>query len=293
MPKVPFTQVDFTGGMDLISPIENIGPTSYEKAFNIRARDEGLEAVKSYTKDDAPKGKKQGIFAFENFILLFNSGTAWYKDILSANPVWTKIQNFAMDTTVDYIYAEAVPVSKFNYERRLIDANRIDGTKLDTNVSFTTLQINATSAGLVCQDGISQPWLVLADGTARELQKYSDWSQSGQREYVPIMTKMKYHQDILFGLAPDGVTLYRSVSGRPLDFVVNIDISGNKGGMADTTSYNVGVNGVTALNALKTGELFVGTKRTCHPIDLNFDKTIFAEPTFLNKKSFAAGIINQ
>lgn len=291
---IPFAQNSFAGGMNLLANDTAIGPNQYVRAQNVRNRDDGLEAVFDAEEDTtAPKGLKQGIFAYENYVILFNNGAAYVKDILVESSSWTKITDFAMSISAPYIWAEAVPASTFKYERKLQDASQINGTDLNTVVDITTGLINATSAALVCQDGSSQPWLIFSDGTAREAKRYDEWTKA-DREYVPIMRQMKYYPSgILFGVAKDGVTLYRSVSGRPIDFVVNVKRDGDKGGDADTVAYSPGVNQITALNVLKSGELFVGTKRTCHPLDLNFNKTIFAEPTFTNIKTFSSGVVNQ
>jgi hypothetical protein len=86
---------------------------------------------------------------------------------------------------------------------------------------------------------------------------------------------------------------YSSVSGRPLDFVVNVDVNGNKGGDATTTSYAVGFNTINLLFPLSSGELLAATSKTCSPIEFDYNNTIFAEPKFLNRKPFSAGVVNQ
>src|SRR5205823_6881184 len=111
------------------------------------------------------------------------------------------------------------------------------------------------------------------------------------REYVPIGSLMAYLNGILFVV--NGNKIYRSVSGRPLDFVVNVDINGNKGGNADTVSYSVSSENITALKTLNSGQLFVGTLLNCFPIDLNYDSVIFQEPTFNNRAGMSVGIVNQ
>jgi hypothetical protein len=291
MPVFPFNQNDFSGGMNLLNNDTNIAINQYARAENIRNRDDGLIAINDKEEDTtAPSGKKQGIFAYEDLVVLFCGGRAYFKNILTSSP-WTQIANFALDPTIDYIYTEPVPISTFNFERKLQENTQINGTDLNTVIDLTNIEINGTAAALVCQDGLNPPWKILPNGTASQIQTFEQWTKSN-REYVPIMRQMKYFAGILFGIAQDGIRLFRSVSGRPLDFVVNVKIDGDKGGAADTTAYSPGTNKITCLAALKTGELFLGTKRTCHPLDLNFSKTIFAEPTFNNTKTFAAGIVN-
>jgi hypothetical protein len=288
---IEYIQSDFSGGMNLFDQDTGIGSNQYLSAFNVRNRRTYLQPIKLPVEDiDAPLGKKQGIYAFDKYILLFAGGKAYYKDI-ELNSNWIRISPLLMDPTVDYIYAQAVPASTLNYSRKLTSDQNIQGTGLDSNIQTTNIIIAGNPAGLVVQDGISRPWIIFPDGTTRQLLSYTQWTLSN-REYVPIMTKMVYMNGILLGVGSDGKTIFRSVSGRPLDFVINVDINGNKGGDATTTSYAVGFQEITAMLPLITGELFVATENICSPIEFNYDKTIFAEPTFLNRKSFASGVTN-
>jgi hypothetical protein len=289
--SLQYRQEDFSGGMNLFDSELKLAANEYALAYNVRIRSGELQACQGPVEDtDAPRGLKQGLYGFDRYVILFNNGAAWYRDIV-ADGDWTQIDGFAMNTTVTRIYAEAVPAATSKMERALQDADRVDGSSAESNVNLKPISIYGTLAGLVCQDGTTQPWLINALGEARQTQKYTDWTKQ-TREYVPIGKQMRYVNGILFVVSPDGVTLLRSVTNRPLDFVVNITISGDKGGDASTTSYNVGVNPITCLAGLNSGELFVGTSQSCHPVEFNYEKTIFAEPTFLNRRSFAAGVVN-
>jgi hypothetical protein len=116
------------------------------------------------------------------------------------------------------------------------------------------------------------------------------------REYVPIGTYMEWFNGILFIVAPDGVNIYRSVSGRPLDFVVNVDENGQAGGDATTTSYSVGVGGITTMRAMPGNTLMVAAGNSiCYGISLNTTPnapTIFGEYTFIRNVLFNANCIN-
>jgi hypothetical protein len=239
----------------------------------------------------APVGKKQGSYSFDQYSVLFCAGRAYYKNVIT-DSAWTQIADLALDTSVDYIYTCVVPASTFNYARKLEDNNQVAGTATTPGITTQNIIINGTASGLVVQDGINQGWLILPNGTARRLQTYEQWTLAN-REYVPIMKQMVFINGILFGMAPDGATILRSVSGRPLDFVINVTIKGDKGGDAFTTSYRASYNRVNFLGALNSGELFVATDTTCYPIEFNYDARIFAEPTFYNRKPFSAGIVNQ
>jgi len=286
-----FIQTDFSSGMNLFSHDTKLSDTEYGLSFNILNRDSALECIKEDEEDiAAPVGKKQGLFAFDKYLVLFNQGLCFYREVDDTE--WIQIDDIFVNPSVDYIFAQAVPASTFNFVRVLDIPDRIDGTSASTNVTTKNTLITTTNEGLVVQDGLSQGWFISPLAEATRLKKYLEWTQD-DRTYVPIMRQMAYMNGILFGIAPDKRRILRSVSGRPLDFVVNVDVHGNKGGDANTTDYAVGYDAINCLRPLNSGELMVGTSRNLFPIEFNFDKVIFQEPTFLNRKPIYAGVINQ
>lgn len=289
----PFLQNNFSGGMNLFDDDINLSLNEYGVAFNVRNRRTFLSGVKGPTEiTDLPGGKKQGIYAFDNFILVFVNGSAYYKNVVT-DAAWTRIDDYIADPMADYVYAEAVPASDANFERILLDATQIEGTVTDQAVTRTNKTINGTPACLVCGTGTSDEMLIFPDGTARKANTYDQWNKATDREYVPRMKQRKFVNGILFGVHPDGRRILRSVSGRPIDFVVNVKADGDKGGNAETTAYSVGYDQITCLTSINSQKLLVGTSTRCFPLGLNYDKTIFAEPTFINIESFQAGITNQ
>jgi len=295
--SVPTTQFDFSGGMNLFADDINLGQNEYGYSFNVRNREAGLSPVKLPLEDTTvPRGKKQGIFAFDKYILCFIAGAVYYKNIIT-DTKWTKIANFALDPYVDRVYVALVPASTFNFKRSLMNSNQVTGTQTNVPVNSESVFATPSPSGLIVQDGVNQPWFIFTDGTARRCKKYSEWDYSStadNREYVPIMRQMVYTASgILFGIAPDGVTLLRSVTGRPADFVVNVTVSGEKGGDAYTTSHSIGFNQINCLDTLDNGDLFIGTQKTCTTLGLNYDSTIFGEPKFYVKQTFAVGVVNQ
>ena len=112
----------------------------------------------------------------------------------------------------------------------------------------------------------------------------------------------RWTNGILFIVSSDTNTIYRSVSGRPLDFVVNVTnllvatqttvIVNNKsmtaywqygGGDATTTSYAVGVGGISCIRSLSTGGIFVSASNATFAVTLNQTPNapmIFGEYTF-------------
>ena len=289
------SQSSFSGGMNLFSEDHDLQDNEYRVGFNVRNLTGALNCIKSPLQLDAPVGLKQGIYGFNRYLLLFSGGSAYYSIPDSTGNItgWIQIEGFFLNPFVDYIYAQPVPASTSNLLRKLDNSSQINGSNVNPVLSISNITINGTLAGLVCQDGISQPFLIKSDGTVKRTQNFFDWKQDNAREYVPVGLNMAYLNGILFIVSPDRKRLYRSVSGRPLDFVVNVTQSGDKGGNAETVSYAVSQEDITCLTPLNSGELFVGTIDGCFPLQLNYDSTIFQEPTFINKDGLSAGVINQ
>lgn len=308
----PYSQSSFGGGMDYLNKDTDINyvprystaiPNHYVLGVNCRCRGGYLEAIQkplniTYTL----KGKPQGVYGFGNVFITFYSGKAFYK--LAEATAWRQVPLLQLDDSVNYIYAEAVTGATNNFSRQ---ANVNTGGQVDATLGVQQISgglfVSGTPAGILCQDGINRPWIILYDNvnniaTARRLGAYTDWTQTN-REYVPIGTKMRLHPSgILFLLAQDGVTMLRSVSGRPCDFMVNIDKDGNKlatealGG-ALTVSFAVDFN---AVNCIQTGDastIIIATDHFLYGMTLDYSKTLFGEPTFTKAYQIEAGIVNQ
>ncbi len=288
---ITFLQNDFSAGLNLFAHDSILGESEYGLAFNIENRSSGLTPVKDDLEDkNAPEGFKQSIFAFDKYLVLFNAGLCYYRKV--DDTAWTQVADIFVDPTVDYIFTCAVPASTFNFKRVLEVPDKIDGTSANTNITIQPSLINTLNAGLVIQDGVTQPWFLTPNAVASRLNRYNQWTLE-DRQYVPIMRNMVFMDGRLFGVSADRKKIYRSVSGRPTDFVVNVDINSNKGGDADTTSYAVSYDDITLLKPLNSGELLVGTARTLYPIEFNYERTIFAESTFYNRKPISVGAVNQ
>lgn len=299
-------QSNFNGGMNLFLDDSQIGGNEYYTAFNIRNRGKGISIVKQPVEDTTiHNGKKQGIYSFDNYDLAFVAGFAYYKDITNLSNPWVRIANLTLDPTVDYIYVCSVPSSTVNNKRSLISNSQVNGTQTNIALKLDITQSLGTPSGLIVQDGINQPWFIFSDGTARRLQTYAEWlfefdSGTGsittdKREYVPIMKQMFFFpaDGIVMGVAPDGVTLLRSVSGRPVDFVVNVDTNGNKGGDAFTTDYSIGNLPITLINSDENGNIVIGTNKRVTILSFDYTTTIFGEPKFSRVKDYNIGVVNQ
>lgn len=325
-----FKQSSFSGGINLLlddtrlpvsfkykegdSPYD-ITYNQYRIGLNTRTRFDVCTPIKSSIVDQqAPVGIKQALVTFGNYLILFVEGDAFYR--LNSISNWTQINGFLMSPTVPRYWTVAIPVNTTNYGRIGTLSNTTDSTLVDAALPIS--QINNISGtfgnipGLLVQDGVNQPWFIYIDNTgivrARQTQTYAQWSYPldptsliltgpDNREYVPIGTFMEWFNGILFIVDAQYNNIYRSVSGRPLDFVVNIDEEGQKGGDATTTSYSVGVSGITAMMALPGNMLFVAAGgASCFSVTLNTTPnapTIFGEYTFLRTVLFNANCVTE
>lgn len=297
-PDVNPAQQGFSGGMNLLSDAMDLKPNEYVYAHNVRNRNEILEPTTQHLLVDSPAGLKQGLYTFEDFMLLFVAGKAYYKNV--SESTWHQIASFDMSDTADVIYACAVPEGTYNFQRKAVDdADAKAGSKFNR-----AILLNGNGSGLVCQDGETQPWLIYIVGgvpVARLTQTYAAWdSVSGTREYVPIGTIMLYFDDILY--VASSKVVFRSVTGRPLDFVVNILADGAKGGDATTTPCYAFTENVTCLAPLATqgydgatASAFLASTlgNFCFALVPNRNATIFGEPLYIKIPLFSATVINQ
>lgn len=332
-----FNQSSFSGGINLLLddtrlPVSfkykegdtpyDITYNQYRMGINIRNRFDVIDPIQSSIVDtSAPLGIKQGILTFGNYIILFCDGSCFYK--LNGTNGWYQVKTFTMDRTVPRYWTVVVPLNTTNYARAAVAVSATPSGGASTFVSSGApiIQVNQTNyiasafgnnPGLLVQDGKNQPVFLYIDSNGiiqcRTTQTYQQWAfplntttlqltGPDNREYVPIGTYMEWFNGILFIVDNEFSQIYRSVSGRPLDFVINVDINGNKGGDATTTSFSVGVNGITALRAMSNNSLFVAAGGgACFSITLNTTPnapTIFGEYTFIRTPLFNSNCINE
>jgi len=295
-----YNQQSFAGGMNQQTDPTDLQPNEYPLLINGRTRFGDVEPVQVLVDADTQGTlaglNVQGIYSAGPFFIVFAGGKAFYRDVSSNSSAFIQIAGFAMSSSVDTIFAEAVPISSLNYIRRLADA--------DSNTSGIEL-FSATAASpqcLVCQDGVNQPRLIFPDGSSRQAGTYTDWTTSN-REYVPIGKQMMYLNGVLYiaaltmtgSLANPSAQIYRSVTGRPLDFVINIDINGDKGGDAETTSFAVDYDEITCLQKVNSNEggFYVGTAKNSYlVIPVTTGSLPFNEPLYRIQPLFNTGPLN-
>jgi hypothetical protein len=287
---------DFSGGSNLLDDATKLAKNEDYLIINGRCRYGNITPIKQPLQvEGIPQGNFQGCYAAGNFLVVFINGFAYYKDYSAPNTSFQRVVDFSMSATAPVIYTALVPASTVNFARVPITPNKNDPINLVGTA-------NASPQCLVVQDGLNQPWLIMSNGTSFVSQNYLQWTQA-KREYVPIGRQMLYSNGILYVISADMngrfTQINRSVSGRPLDFMVNITSTGDKlpaesDGGARSVSYRVDYDEITALSAVTTtdGSFLVTTNRNSYLVTPDFDSTLFGEPTFKNAYLFSTGAIN-
>jgi hypothetical protein len=217
-----------------------------------------------------------------------------------------------LDASVEHVFIQSVPGSTLDIPRKARESADATGTsstnslKLDYNVTMWT----KTVAGIVFQDGINQPNLLVfsssdqgATATVRKCKTFAEWGTTIDgdvwREYVPIGKQMVYFHGKLYIVSPDGKKVYQSVTGRPIDFMIPVDETGAKIGSDEATAgaevmaYPVSYESITCLAPINTTSLFVGTRTGCYAITPTYDISLFGEPTYKKQYLFGASVVNQ
>jgi hypothetical protein len=293
-------QKSFIGGLNQLASDTQIGLSEYEWCVNARPRFAYLEPINKHVLVETPAGNKQGLIAVGNVSIVFVEGLAYYRE--DGDILWTQVPNFQLSSTVAEVWSVAVPASTLNFVRKA-NAN------IKAEITLTTdFRVAGTPTGVVVQDGISQPQLIEFDFVnqifiGRTLGDYNSWTNEGvtanTREYVPIGRQMFMLNQTLHVVARDGKSVYRSITGRPLDFMVIVDIFGNKmptenqGGAAQI-SYAMDFDIITCVQSINIPDSFVyATAHNTRLVTADYNNTLFGEPTFRVTAIINSGVVNQ
>ncbi len=308
--------------MNLLVNDTNLGENQYRLGINLRNRYSYLQACKSSLEDvAAPAGIKQEIITFGNYIILFVAGKAYYRYYTATG--WQKILGFQMSAVAPRLWTAVVPVSITNYYRVANDSTTGANASANggINANIVSGAAGGSAPGILVQDNVNQPRFIYLDAggvpTSKITQSFAQWSitftdasnitvaaNGDKREYVPIGNAMAWVDGILYVASQDFNYIYRSVEGRPLDFVVNVTntlATGSPftqvgGGDATTTSYSVGVGGISCLRAMSDGSLFVAASNANFSVSKNKTPgapTIFGEYTFIRTFLFNATCLSE
>ncbi len=308
--KFKFLVNNFDGGMRRnISPAK-LSDNEYALLINGRSRYGTIRPVKLplNLSSQMPIGKFQGVYGIDSILVVFKDGKLYARDYSQLVNAFAEDHDFQMSQLADRIYAEAVPASWMNIQRKA--SSSVD----DTAPVLFQSPVNGTPQALVCQDGDSRPRLVFSVGSSRVAKDINEWEnteslETDTREYVPIGKQMLFYDNILYIVSPDGKEIYRSVTGRPLDCVIAIDQNGNKlpnliSGKpeASRVSYAVDFNPITCIRSFPVPmtndttakpPFFVGTLKNSWAVYPDYNFTLFKEPTFTKLPMFNSGPLNQ
>ena len=291
-------QSSFVGGLNQQVDSIRIADNEYAFLLNARNRFDDIRPVKlpQEVADLVIAGLKQGGIEVGSTLVLFVAGQAFYKDFNFPASVFQIVPGFALAPEASTIWAEAVSASYINSKRELPTG---DGDS-KTNVMLLT-DINSSPQTVVCQDGVSQPQAISSNFLGRSLQKYEQWTDNDIREYVPVGRQMLYQDGILYMVGADRKSVFHSITGRPLDFMVKISEDGDKlnteelGG-AGTVAHRVDFDDITCLAHLnlENGGFYVSTARNSYAVipDFTPSELIFGEPIFANQFLFNSGTTN-
>lgn len=300
MALIPFIQSSYTGMNRQVDP-SNLATGLYALLVNARIRNGGPEPIglPLDLTTSLPSFKNiQGIYGFDNFLVVFGDGLAYTRNYDLSSVSFSPVPGFSMDPNVDFIYALEVPASTVNYVRIPTSSS---GVPQASGPITLTASYEGATACIICQDGINQPRLILPNGTSRVSQTFYQWSQNGVREYIPVGTVMLYVNNKVYCLVKDGSGNYTliasSVSGRPCDFMVDIDTNGNAGAFPGYVAYSVSYTPLTCMSA--TGgststngqgtSFYVASQNFSYLVNPNYNITIFGEPTYTNQSLFTTG----
>ena len=283
-----FIKNDFSGGMNRLDDSTKVKANEVPLLVNARNRYNVIEPilVPALVSAGLPTGLYQGIYAAGSIVVVFIAGKAYYKDYNNAASNFTQVAGLLMSTTAATIHLSFVAISNNNFARKA-------GTSPNSAITLGA-SIATSPQCAVVQDGINQPWIINADGTARITQNYNQWSLAN-REYVPIGLQMAFSDAVLYVVSSNGQKIYRSVTGRPLDFVVAVDSAADKVADAELTSHAVTYGTITCIKALNTNPsgIFVSTAYNSFLVIPDTNNLIFGEPTFTNTPLFTTGPLNQ
>jgi hypothetical protein len=290
---VKFTKSSFIGGANVQYDPTRISDSEYPLLINGRNRKGTIRPIrKPQELAGAPGGLLQGLYAAGQYLILIANGEAWIKDVVAGGN-FNRIPGFQLSSTAERVWAALVSASSMNFAR--VPAS----TGASATVNLTTAA-SKTPASAVFQDGVNQPWIIQSDGSSRAALTYSEWTTSN-REYVPIGRQMLFSNGILYIVSQDGRTIYRSISGRPLDFMLNVaPTTGDKSGTeaesgASSVSHATGFDEITCLASLNSPDkaFFAATSNLSTSVVPDWENPIFGQPQFDNVDLFQTGPVNQ
>jgi hypothetical protein len=277
-----YSQSDFSGGLFTQFDATKTPRNSYPLGLDVQMRRNVVKPRNRHAKQVTPEGEFHGLYAVGSQLYLFVAGEAYVRDVAS-DIYFNEISGWtAIDSSIR-VYAERLPITFNLFNRRA------------TSVEVTTLYFNTSIAAypecLWVGNGRDAEQVIYPDGTAEIIGDYDAWSQNDP-SYVPIGTVRVFTADKGFVMSPDGLKLYTSVTGRPTDYVIQIDNAGNK--VSDANSFYTGISAetVTALKAADNGTVIATTAFGTFTITPDYNTTFYGEPFLRVRPLFPVGAVN-
>ena len=282
---------------------------SYPLGVNVRSRNNTIQPAPNPVDVTHPFWETvQGHMGMGKWHVVIADGEAWIKDSTTADDVndplnYRQLTGYTLSTSATEVFMEVVPLATLTYMRQLSGTGASSSVILQEKIpQLANGFYNSQGGGLPCmivQDGTNQPMLIHPDAsgstfTCRRAKRYDEWTRENP-EYVPIGYNMLYVGNVLYIVGKsnyayeDRRIIFRSVSGRPLDFMVNIRQDGTAepleaDGGARTVAHAPDFDELTCLSRINTSEnnFLACTRSRSWIIQPNRDNLIFGEPTFPN-----------
>jgi hypothetical protein len=297
----PHIVSNFRGGMRMNDDPTKLGEGEYYFLSNGRFRNKGLIPTRLPVKDtNIPSGRIQALVGYGSVLVMMINGKVWYRDYATQERFFESVQFAEMSASLP-VWTEVVPASSVNFIRKG------SGTGPEQNILFTD-PFKGSPRCLIFQNGYEYPRLLFNNGETRLAGKLDTWRKDTP-EYVPVMKQMYYHpgNGVLYGVSADGLRIYRSVAGQPLNFVIAIDNNGDRFAdnayeeEAERLSWNVSYNPITCIKGLnyksdtleEDPPIFVGTDNGSFAVFPKYDFMMYGESTFRNIDLFSVGPLNQ
>ena len=279
---------DFSGGLNALTDSAKLSPGQYALMVNGRTRGNTVQPTYKHRSIKLPvQGPIQAVFAQGSTLFVFIAGIAYSANLTDGREeiLLRPIGNWSpMSSTAEQIYVETVPATWNVLQRVAANAQDVTTTFNGSVASFREC--------LVVQDGINLPRAIFPNNTWTTLGSYNTWTVDAPL-YVPIGKQMAYSGGKLYVVAPDGLSIYQSVSGRPTDFVVVIDNEGNK--LSDVTGSSIGFSyaPATFIKGAETGSVIVATFYSTYLLVPDANQLFWGEPFVVPVEQFPVGFLNQ
>ena len=272
------TQSSFASGMHSGYTPFKVPESGYRLGFNCRVRSNVVEGAFKPIRIPAPVGNFQALFPLDDKLILVSNGTPY--QVKPDTNDFTALSVPILDPSETLVYHQTVPAPTAFFQK---DASG--------NLVFNE-RISSQPECVVLQDGKSQPPIITPQLGVRRTNTYAQWSYNNP-EYVPVGRQMTYNGSALYVAAVDGRSIYRSVSGRPLDFVQAIS-DGEKQGDATSTSFSVATSVLSALWPSQAGGILGATYYKMYGAVPDFSApTQFDEPYMSPTELFPVGCVSQ